>query len=168
MIGNAVPPLIAEAVGQEILEYLGKESALNDETNTGADQNMIPKDTNEALQHLKYLLDLNSKSLRNLSSVDLVKGWASILFLYPGLHPDGSLETGEKADDLVDYYVLEGMPEDLLKHYYKVSGWPVNLVPIATEAWRRFENKEIIEEEFYFAEAQMAGFKIRNLNGQDK
>jgi DNA (cytosine-5)-methyltransferase 1 len=159
MIGNAVPPLIAEAVGQEIIQYIKKKDdigTLSDNTNESVN---VPKHIEEALQWLSPLLGQNNKSLRQLAHKDFIKGWAAILFLYPGLHPDGALEENEDIDVLEDYYNLEGQPDDLLKQCYKISGWPVALIPIASEAWRKYELKEMSDEELYFAEAQMAGLK---------
>jgi hypothetical protein len=50
----------------------------------------------------------------------------------------------------------------LLTPYYERSGWPVVLAPIAREAWRRYRNEELTENEFYCSEAQMAGICYRN------
>jgi len=87
MIGNAVPPLVAEAVGQAIVSYLAKEHSLNKARLESKDITHIPEDENEALQWLMPLLGLNARALRGVSTTDLLRGWAAILFLNSGLHP---------------------------------------------------------------------------------
>lgn len=157
MIGNAVPPLVAESVGQAVVSYLEKEYY-------SADANRlthIPKDENEALQWLVPLLDLDYRALRGVSKSDFFRGWTSVLFLYSGLHPDGSLERGCISHDIEDYPTVSCVEPRLLKPYYKTSGWPVALVPVAKEAWRRFENSEYNEDEFYCVDAQVAGMRYR-------
>jgi hypothetical protein len=40
---------------------------------------------------------------------------------------------------------------------YERSGWTVALAPIAREAWRRFRRNQLVDDEFYCSDAQMAG-----------
>jgi len=160
MIGNAVPPLVAEAVGRAVISFLEKEYQMENETiqTTISD---IPKNENEALQWLVPLLDLDSRTLKRVNNDDFFKGWSSVLFLYSGLHPDGALERGSISYEMDDTHPIGHIEPRLLKPYYKTSGWPVVLVPLAAEAWRRFESGSLKEEELYCADAQMAGMRYR-------
>jgi DNA (cytosine-5)-methyltransferase 1 len=45
----------------------------------------------------------------------------------------------------------------VIEPVYVQSGWPVELIPIAQEARRRFENKLLSEDEYYCSVAVMAG-----------
>lgn len=160
MIGNAVPPLISEAVGRAVISFLEMENSMSDEINQNCIKD-IPKDENEALQWLVPLLDLDSRAYRRVSKDDFFRGWASVLFLYSGLHPDGALERGSISYEAEDTPSVSCVEPRLLKPYYKTSGWPVVLVPVAEEAWRRFESGGLKEEELYCADAQMAGMNLR-------
>ncbi|MHB8121852.1 MAG: DNA cytosine methyltransferase [Desulfuromonadaceae bacterium] len=160
MIGNAVPPLISEAVGRAVISFLEKENFMSDEINQNCFKD-IPKDENEALQWLVPLLDLDSRAYRRVSKDDFFRGWTSVLFLYSGLHPDGALERGSISCETEDIPTVSRIEPRLLTPYYKTSGWPVVLVPIAEEAWRRFESGNFGEEELYCADAQIAGMHYR-------
>lgn len=160
MIGNAVPPLISEAVGRAVVSFLEKEYSMNDEITQNRMKD-IPKDENEALQWLVPLLDLDSRTFRRVNKDDFFRGWTSVLFLYSGLHPDGALERGSISYETEDTSSVGCLEPRLLKPYYKTSGWPVVLVPIAEEAWRRFECGSFKEEELYCADAQIAGMHYR-------
>ena len=95
-------------------------------------QIFIPTSLREAAQHLR---DGLADSPANLAKADFVRVWSSLVYLYPGLHPDGFDE-----------------PE---------SGWPTALKRFATGAWRRMEAGELAEEELYPSDAQWAGIYDR-------
>lgn len=160
MIGNAVPPLIAEAVGLAVVSYLTEEITMSRNIES-EDIMQIPKNEMEALEWLLPLLDIESRGLRRLSNFKLKRAWAAILFLYSGLHPDGACERGSISNDVQDYPLVSRAEPRLLKPYYILSGWPVVLVPIAEEVWRRFESDEYREQEIYCSEAQIAGMNYR-------
>jgi len=69
MIGNAVPPLISEAVGLAVISYLEKEYSMSDALLQDP-LTVIPKDDKEALQWLTPLLDLDSRAYRRVDKVD--------------------------------------------------------------------------------------------------
>ena len=160
MIGNAVPPLVAEAVGRAVASYIEKEYQMNLETIQEANED-IPNDENEALHWLIPLLDLDHRALKRISKDDFFRGWTSVLFLYSGLHPDGALERGDISDEIEDIPAISCVEPRLLKPFFKTSGWPVVLVPIAEEAWRRFKSGSFKEEDLYCADAQIAGMQFR-------
>jgi hypothetical protein len=68
--------------------------------------------------------------LGKLSRPDFVRAWWALAYLNPGLHPDG--------------YDADG------------SGWSPELIPFASEAWRRFETGELTDAELYPADAVWA------------
>lgn len=158
LIGNAVPPLVAEAVGLAIRNYLFKSVSIDKQIEKDRGVITIPENETEALNYLIPLLDLPVKSLRKLSKYKFSKAWAAISYLYPGLHPDGA---GEKGVTSTRSEILGDLDPRLISPYYEVSGWPVALVPLAEEAWRRYESGEFIEEELYRCDAQRAGIEYR-------
>ena len=162
LIGNAVPPLVAEAVGEEVRAFLRGQ-----QVETGPvvwELDSLPASETEAVEWLRPLLDMPPSTLRHIEETEFKRAWFSIAFLYAGLHPDGALDHGEAIlrDGQKDYPTVSQLEPRLLAPYYERSGWPVVLAPIAREAWRRYRNKQLREGEFYCSEAQMAGMCHRN------
>lgn len=161
MIGNAVPPLVAEAVGLAVSAYIAKGANMGCRMEISSKLTPIPRDEKEALHWLASLIDLTPRSLRCVSSLVFNKGWAAIAFLYSGLHPDGALDRGKVSYDEDDHPALNKFDPRLLAPYYQTSGWPVILVPIAKEAWRRYDNGELSDDEFYRCDALIQGMQCR-------
>jgi DNA (cytosine-5)-methyltransferase 1 len=163
LIGNAVPPLVAEAVGEELRTFLESKS-------TGADVipfelAPLPKDEAQAVEWLRpFLNDPTPRFLKAAPAETFKQAWYAIAFLYSGLHPDASLDHGDRITrkPQQDYPLVQELEPRLLTPYYERSGWPVVLAPIAREAWRRYRADELTDDEFYCSEAQMAGMCHRN------
>lgn len=162
LIGNAVPPLVAEAVGEELRAFLCGEQIETSPVQWELDS--VPQNEGQAVEWLRPLLDMAPRTLRHLDTGEFKRAWLAIAFLYAGLHPDGALDHGETIlrDGQKDYPLVSRIEPRLLAPYYERSGWPVILAPIAREAWRRYRHNELREEEFYCSEAQMAGMCHRS------
>ncbi|MFU8771990.1 MAG: DNA cytosine methyltransferase [Anaerolineales bacterium] len=158
MIGNAVPPLVAESVGLAIKKYLQKERDMNHAIISNSSAATIPKSGQEAVDCLLQTVAMSKTSLKALSTPSFLKAWAAVAYLYPGLHPDGACEKGSLVH--VDNDESD-LPASLVSPYYEISGWPLVLVPLAEEAWRRHENGELKENELYHCDAQAAGINSR-------
>jgi DNA (cytosine-5)-methyltransferase 1 len=169
IIGNAVPPLVAEAVGCEIKEFLGAPSSgparieshgraqKHAGSETGAPQTRIA-----AAHELERLAGLDRHTLRAVPAEEFLRGWHALLFLFPGLHPDNALDHGGVEEPWPEaQLVLPGLDEEKRRRFVR-SGWPVALEGIGLEAWRRFKAGEISDEDFYSVEAQRAGL-VREL-----
>src|SRR5688500_15833219 len=91
----------------------------------------IPPSTRSAEKHLAFAL---KNRFRALTKQEFVRGWCSLFFLFPGLHPDGFAS--------------------------RASGWPRRLRPYAAEAWRRFESGELSDSEFYCYRASRREFAL--------
>lgn len=162
LIGNAVPPLVAEAVGLATKSYLEKN--MKNEKFIYFDLEPLPANHGEAIQWLLELVDAtDKKKLRQVPNEQFKRGWYSIGFLYPGLHPDSTLNHGTKTSSKVEAFsdTHEGYPQQLTRFYVQ-SGWPIVLAPVAKEAWRRYKTNKLKEEEFYCNEAVIAGMCHRN------
>ena len=161
VIGNAVPPLVSEAIGIAAKSYL--EKAMKKTNQIKFLIELLPKDDKQALEWLLRLVHAaDSKSIRKVSSDDFKRGWYSVGFLYPGLHPDGALEHGtETSNEVVNHAEIRNIEPRLIAPYYVESGWPVALAPVAKEAWRRYEAEELKDDEFYCSEAVVAGMVHR-------
>lgn len=161
VIGNAVPPLVAEAVGLALGTFL-KSLPSNFHSTAFPISTLLPESDLQALHWLMPLLDLSPNEIRKISNDEFKKAWFSIAFLFMGLHPDGALDHGTKtASDAETSVVVATIEPRLLNPYYERSGWPVALAPIAREAWRRFQAKLLKDDEFYCSEAQLAGMYHR-------
>ncbi len=84
----------------------------------------IPRSERTAEKHLSPAF---KRELRTLSKIEFVRAWCSLVYLYPGLHPDGYGSRG--------------------------SGWPKAFKPLAAEAWRRYEAGELTDNELYCYQA---------------
>lgn len=161
VIGNAVPPLVSEAIGIAVKSYLKK--SIKQQKQMKFDLSPLPNSENEAVRWLVPLLDLDSRALKEVPSKVFKRAWYSISFIFMGLHPDSALEHGkEVSNDTEDYLVVSAGDPRLINPRYVQSGWPVVLDRIAREAWRRYESECMTDEEFYCSDAQMAGACSRN------
>jgi DNA (cytosine-5)-methyltransferase 1 len=162
VIGNAVPPLVAESVGIAVKSYL--ELTMKKQMPLRFDLNPLPSSQNEAVQWLLDLVRANdNKTLRQVPTSIFKRGWYSIGFLYAGLHPDSALDHGRELSNAVNEFPeIRKIEPRLLAPYYVQSGWPVVLAPVAEEAWRRYEADALKDEEFYCSEAVIAGMCSRS------
>ncbi len=143
LIGNAVPPLISEAVGLEVKEFLiaagssrreeahFKRGVRNAECGTEGKSLLTSAATRqEAALELQRLAQLDRRALRALSAEEFLRGWHALLFLFPGLHPDNAKDHGEVTEEVSTEQL--GLPgfERLLDCRHTRSGWPVALALI--------------------------------------
>lgn len=159
LIGNAVPPLVSEAVGDAVRAFLSPPRATAQRQPRAARpvQPDLPADAAQAAARLHVLMHSERQQLRALDRATFLQGWHALLWLFPGLHPDNALDHGnERLDWPEAETVLPGLPLASRQVHVR-SGWPVALVLIGEEAWRRYEAEEISDESFYYAAAQHAG-----------
>lgn len=155
LIGNAVPPLLGEAVGKGVKQYLSvtlRVRALSP----------MPTTPSQAVDWLKLAVmkPSQAKTLRKLPTKEFKKAWFSVGFLHNGLHPDGAADNGDLIVDRVQQpALLEGIAPQLATPAYALSGWPIKLVPLAKEAARRFQVGGLSVDEYYYSGAQIAGLK---------
>jgi DNA (cytosine-5)-methyltransferase 1 len=161
VIGNAVPPLVSEAVGDAVVKYL-KNLEVKPKR-VASKFVVLPKSDVQAAEWVANVAELSPQELRRVPIEEFKRAWYSIAFLYMGLHPDSALEHGTKIlDDAEDYPAVYEIEPRLINPYYEQSGWPVFLENLGNEAWRRFDLGQLEDEEFYCSDAQMAGACFRN------
>jgi DNA (cytosine-5)-methyltransferase 1 len=169
LIGNAVPPLVGEAVGDGVKHYLQTLLDLN----AGAKfrlASLIPVDEDQALSHLRELINsVDEKRLRKLPDEEFKRGWFSIGYLYPRLHPDGALESGNRVSNIsANGAHLKRIDQRLAAPFYVQSGWPVILEPVVREAHRRYKVGQLKKYELYPNEAAIAGLRNRVILREEK
>lgn len=160
VIGNAVPPLVGEAVGNAVVKYLQAHRIQPRKTR----QNLVllPESDHQAAIWISRVARLDTRELRQVPEADLKRAWHSIGFLYSGLHPDSAREHGtEILHDRVCHPAVSSVEPRLVNPYYEQSGWPVFLAGLANEVWRRYELGDFTDDEFYCSAAQIAGACFR-------
>lgn len=144
LIGNAVPPLVAESIGTEIAQFLRE----------------MPERIAEALQHgaprrnalvtkLSHLASLTRNNLRALKKQEFLEGWQALLILFPDLHPVNALDHGERQSASPELAVFFPELQSHARRRYLRSGWPVAFEVFGREAWRRRNDGELSLDEFY-------------------
>lgn len=157
MIGNAVPPLVSEAVGIEAREFLDRAEAWE----RAAHAEGLPASEIEAAERIVPLLDMTRHALCKLDNDRFLDAWRSIAFLFQGLHPDESDHGPDIEDGPVDSYLDGKIDERIIRPWHARTGWPVALVPLLREARRRHAKGLIADEDLYAVDAQRAGMLWR-------
>jgi DNA (cytosine-5)-methyltransferase 1 len=162
VIGNAVPPLVSEAIGIAVKNYLEKDMKKIKQVKFLIEP--LPENDEQAFEWLLNLVYVaDNKALRKIPTNEFKRGWFSVGFLYPGLHPDGALDHGtETSNEITNHDEVRKIEPRLVAPYYVESGWPVALAPVAKEAWRRYEANELKDDEFYCSVAVTAGICSRS------
>ncbi len=161
VIGNAVPPLVSEAVGRAVTKYLKGLTSMKHSTVWSIAP--LPESHTEAADWIVNVAGLTPREMRRVPVDDLKRAWFSVAFLFTGLHPDSALDHGEATlDEPAVDLEIQAIAPLLQSPYYEQSGWPVYLEALAAEAWRRYESGKLSDEEFYCSDAQMAGACYRN------
>lgn len=168
VIGNAVPPLIGEAVGDAILRFLRPATtpapaaparSAKTPPPPPAPTFPLPRNHAEAVEWLDPLAKADRKTMCAMPADAFLKCWHALLWLFPDLHPENALalEHGDETHD----EPASGEAVDRFGRRYTRSGWPVMLEAFGVEAWRRFEADEFSDEAFYCVAAQRAGLEAR-------
>ena len=166
LIGNAVPPLAAEAVGCEVCAFLDENGVPKrgakprEHPEAPAADQLIPASPAEAGACLQAIARLDRRQLRACEKQVFLRGWFALFFLFPGLHPDSALDHGDMGSRWSrKQFALPGL-ENFAEHRFARSGWPVALELLGREAWRRYEAGELREYELYCVAAQRRGMEI--------
>jgi DNA (cytosine-5)-methyltransferase 1 len=154
LIGNAVPPLLGRAIGNGVKNYLKSTASVRK-------LSPLPKSPAQAAEWLSKVVEgsTSGHGLRSLPLVELKKAWFSIGFLNSWLHPDSAKERGEHVGEAAGQpALLVRLVPQIATPVYASSGWPIQLIPIAREVSRRFQQGKLRVDEYYCSHAQMAGW----------
>ncbi len=155
LIGNAVPPLIGQAVGRAVKRYLSDAFRIEKRTTVP----LLPKDESQAVEWLHPLLEAAQRGdLPTIKSHAFKLGWVATGFLCYGLHPDAAAENGRRlGPPTADLSTLSNLQPEWTERVYLQSGWPVALVPIAAEAQRRLKQGLLSRDDYYCSAAHVSG-----------
>ena len=150
-IGNAVPPLVGKAMGLAVKDYVA--AAVDSDQVVPKMSANLPADKEQAIAQLEAFVEsLYLRPLTDLAKDEFVQAWWAVCFLHPNLHPDAAFDNGK----LLSMGPRRGI-SFVLEPVYIRSGWPVELIPIAQEARRRFDKNLLGEHEYYCSAAVIAG-----------
>lgn len=145
LIGNAVPPLVAEAIGlatkdflrearacgvapgEPCREYSGTHKIIRRDACRNTGPAYIPRSPTEAVYLLERLVRPNSRALRTLPVEEFLQGWDAMLYLFPGIHPDSALDHGQAIATVAPNEDARLGAKELLSPRYVRSGWPTAL-----------------------------------------
>jgi DNA (cytosine-5)-methyltransferase 1 len=100
---------------------------------------------------------MDRRQLRLCEKSQFLRGWYSLFYLFPNLHPLNALDHGDM--DAVWSPEQTALPsfESFGAVRFERSGWPVALELLGTEAWRRYQARQLSDNEFYCVDAQWLG-----------
>ena len=174
LIGNAVPPLVGEALGLCAINFMNQDNSqkhllkktINQKPlpgffdfpdNDDLFEENIPKSFPNAIYYLEYFSKLSKNDLTVLPNIEFLKIWNSFLYLFPSLHPCNALDHGTKIESLANSGMYANSKKPIFQKRYLRSGWPIELVAIGMEAWRRTKTGEFTYDCLYNSYAQKAG-----------
>jgi hypothetical protein len=142
---------VAEALGIHIHEFLGAHAKSPKKT---AKKKFVVSGAQKKLaQELQKLAQLSLPELQRLSTQEFLRGWQSLLNLFPHLHPANATEHGKDIEEAYAQVHLDV----ICRRRYSRSGWPVALELIGREAWRRRNAEEFGDDELYAHDAVSVG-----------
>jgi DNA (cytosine-5)-methyltransferase 1 len=129
MIGNAVPPLVGQAIGITIAQYLDSQQRL-------AHREPSKSDRRRALTVVDAIPELSKLQLRKLSDKDLLTQWMAVGMLFPDLHPISIADHGTGT-----YQLSQGPSWQRCR--YRRSDWPLKLTAFLSEISRRLTSRRL-------------------------
>jgi DNA (cytosine-5)-methyltransferase 1 len=156
LVGNAVPPLLGQAIGRGLRQYLASSLPVRP-------LSPLPKSAREAVNWLTPAVDqdIGVRRLRELPMDEFKRAWFSVGFLHTWLHPDNAADEDDERvlPSTEEPALLAEVAPEIAAPVYATSGWPVRLVPLAKEAARRFQEGRLRFDEYYCSQAQIAGWQ---------
>ena len=138
-VGNAVPPLAGRAIGFAIKSYL-RDCAASE-----ARPRLKVKERDKAIEKLERLINSRYRGdIERMTKEEFLSAWNLVHLVHPTLHPETALDRSGEI------YMPPTGTKSVIAPYYKRSGWPLALIPIAEEAITRYRNKELTEKDYYF------------------
>ncbi|MGE3828186.1 MAG: DNA cytosine methyltransferase [Steroidobacteraceae bacterium] len=150
LIGNAVPPLVAEAAGNAIDKFLRTQRHMIISRERRPPVVQRGPLYEEATEILQRFAELSRSELKSLPKAEFLRGWRALLQLFPTLHPVNALDHGVSREDWPEAIRILPNLARARRRRYKRSGWPVALVPVGLEAWRRLKARKLTHRDIYF------------------
>ena len=148
LVGNAVPPLVAEAVGIHIREFL--EAHGKSLERLAKRKPVVLGAQKQLAREIQKLARLSLQELQSLSTKEFLRGWHALLGLFPHLHPENAREHGSDIEESL----CQADIDTIGRQRYSRSGWPVALALIGQEAWRRVESGRLLSQHLYLGGAR--------------
>src|SRR5205085_1933275 len=133
LIGNAVPPIVGEAVGDAISRFLDAQAVSDSAYSRSFGKIMA---TESDLEILNRLAGLPRAKLKKLPRKEFLQFWRTLLKCVPELHPTNALDRGGIDEAWPDAKTLLPFIARAKHRRYARSGWPVAFEEVGREAWR--------------------------------
>jgi len=141
LIGNAVPPLVGEAVGNALRDFLRQSKR---------SPRALPRRA-VVSKHLSEIVGLGRRGLQDMSHVSFLEKWHAVLASLPHVHPANVVDHGEATESWHEGgELLPTLAAERVVKYVR-SGWPVVLEEFGREAWRRLSTGRMTKKDFYTA-----------------
>ncbi len=157
LIGNAVPPLVAKAVGKGVWSWLKEIERVNNQI--GLESENFSKLIIDSLIPQKDIGTITTFS--DMETDDFLKCWYSISYYCFHLHPDSINENLKEDYNLTDIMPHYGCNEKTTptQHIHIQSGWPLDFIPLVLEAQKRLKKGSISLEEYYCSDIRVLGYR---------
>ena len=140
-IGNAVPPLVGRAIGKGIQVYLDKS------VKPAKSINLSSKQKSQWLRELEtFINECSIRSVDFVEDAEFLEMWKKIRALLPHLHPESCIDNGNEISAAPRRNI-----SFCVEPYFIRSGWPVELIVVAQEARKRYVNKRLSADEYYYS-----------------
>jgi DNA (cytosine-5)-methyltransferase 1 len=141
LIGNAVPPLVGEAIGNALRHFL----------RTSKPSPRVRPRKATVSKHVSEIVGLGRRGLRDLPNPSFLEKWHTVLASLPHVHPANVADHGKATESWKEGSDL--LPNLAASHSVKYvrSGWPVVLEDFGREAWRRLSTGRMKKKDFYAA-----------------
>lgn len=139
LIGNAVPPLVAEAVGLHIRRFL--QLPVRSKTSSSS--------PSSSPASLALTASLSPSHLRTLSKAELLSMWRMTLDTFAYLHPENARDLGEAVEGMGERDRIAALSSGLSGDCHARSGWPTELAGLAREVIRRESKGALLSSELY-------------------
>jgi DNA (cytosine-5)-methyltransferase 1 len=161
LIGNAVPPLVAESVGNAVAGFLS-DQLQHTEPNIyaatiHANSRLEPFTEKDVVQTLITFAGLPPSHLRAVDKESFLPAWRALLKLFPDLHPDNALDHGVEKTNCPSVAKLFPKGTAVRRRRYVRSGWPVAFESMGREAWRRRQSGDLEISELYLLATVRSG-----------
>jgi DNA (cytosine-5)-methyltransferase 1 len=141
LIGNAVPPLVGEAIGNAVAQFLLESKRL---------PRVLPRKAAVSKQFAE-IVELDRRGLRDLPHFSFLEKWHTVLASLPHVHPANVADHGEATESWEEGRALLPTVAGSPSVKYVRSGWPVVLEEFGREAWRRLSTGRMTKKDFYKA-----------------
>lgn len=150
--------------GDHIVNIHSSTSQEDEEPKALPSNPLVPKSTAEAIENVTPWAGADRQECRTSNKQELLTGWFALQYLFPGLNPDDAIDSSEQVEPWPEAKTLFPHLAPAMHYRSFESEWPIALVELLREMWRRYETGEIEDADLYCHEAQRLGLMESSTN----